>query len=181
MERKRSDRIQSLNDIANSIIKMTGDDEILTKISLTFISSLKTAIENNEQLTKFYDPSSIAINFWPYGSPPQAGDDEINEIPEINQLGIQPTLDHPTRRTMNDNSLHILHKMQQETGKKLSQFDLIHIAKHISTKLKIPLKKRERQSKVRVLEWIQTNFEIIEPALPELLHEYKNFATENEE
>ena len=59
MDRKRSDRIQSLNDIVDTISQMTGDDEILTKIALKFISSFKIALENDAPLDIFFDSLQI--------------------------------------------------------------------------------------------------------------------------
>ena len=39
-------------------------------------------------------------------------------------------------------------------GMKLRQQDLIGIGRQIASNLQIPLKKKERQSKVGILEWI---------------------------
>lgn len=179
MDRKRSDRIQSLNDIVDTISQMTGDDEILTKIALKFISSFKIALENDAPLDIFFDSSNIATNFWPYGPPPELipqNFEEKNEIP----LDTPPP-HAPTRRSITEDTEPILHKIQQEMGIKLRQQDLIGIGRQIANNLEIPLKKKERQSKVGILEWMQTNWETIEPSLSENIIQYKNSIAKNDQ
>ena len=62
MDRKRTDRIQSLNDIVDTINQMTGDDEILSKIALKFVSSLKVSLRNGGPYDVFFDSSKISGN-----------------------------------------------------------------------------------------------------------------------
>lgn len=179
MDRKRTDRIQSLNDIVETINKMAGDDEVLTKIALKFISSLKVSLQNGGPFDIYFDSSNIATNFWPYGPPPELLPQSPEEKEE--EFDVSEIIPHtPTRRSITEDTAPILHKIQQEMGMKLRQQDLIAIGRKISSNLQIPLKKKERQSKVGILEWMQSNWEIIEPAISQIILEYRSSLEKNE-
>ena len=179
MDRKRADRIQSLNDIVETINRMAGDDEILTKIALKFISSLKVSLQNGGPFDIYFDSSNIATNFWPYGQPPEILPQNLDEKND-NSTNLEMVPHTPTRRSITEDTAPILHKIQQEMGMKLRQQDLIAIGKKISVSLQIPLKKKERQSKVGILEWMQANWETIEPTISETVLEYRNSLEKND-
>ncbi|OHS98213.1 hypothetical protein TRFO_35451 [Tritrichomonas foetus] len=164
MDKRRTDRVPTIQDIADSIEQICGDDEITSKIVLKYITSLNTALQNGGPFESFIDPSTISSYFWPYGPPP---DINIQSTPKQ----VEPFISR--RHTIKDNTLPILNKMQQEMGRKLLQQDLIVIGKMISSELSIPLKKKTRQSKARILEWIASNYDAIDPVLLSFVQRFR--------
>ena len=163
MDKRRTEKVPSLADLATSIDQISGDDEITTKLVLKFVTSLNAALEGGGPFDSFYDAAHIGATFWPYASPPEI---RISRSAPVSQ----PV---SLRRTIKVDSMPILNRIQQAAGRKMLQSDLAGLGKLISDEINVPLKKKTKQSKARILEWMGACWERIEPNIEEYIRKFK--------
>jgi hypothetical protein len=138
----------SLRELANSIEKITGDDEILTKITLRYLRSLQIHLKNHHPLPDSFF-TNILVHNWPYSSsppPPEQFEASLTVIPP-------PTTSKALDRVESD----YLTRIQKGVGRRIKGIELGTLCKALSARAFVYLPKKSLISKQRMLAWIVEN------------------------
>ncbi|EAY20318.1 hypothetical protein TVAG_192940 [Trichomonas vaginalis G3] len=158
--RRTTEKKQTLNDIHDSILTILSDDPHLRKIAIKPLNELlyrltdkpiETPAETKDEATEFYE--SIK---------------EDNALPSIlddleNNLVSKQS--QSKDKAISDNAQEILQVIQKNANRKLKSVDLKIIAQYFSAKHSIPILKKLKKSKMRLLEWMSHNWGTFEPSL----------------
>jgi len=165
--RRTTEKKQTIEDIANSIVIIAGDDEYLSKIAL---NSLK------ELLHQFKEPFEIENQFT-FDSTCEAFANYLENHNEIanNDKDHVPNSEYCSslNKALPESSARCLTFIQRYAEKKLKLADLMVIANHLTRIHNIELPKKLKSSKSRILLWFSRNWEIFQPSIPDIVTELK--------
>jgi hypothetical protein len=158
---KRGDqRQETVTEIALSIEKMAGDDEILSKIVLSYLREVRRMLDvgiiPDDSFFK-----GIFISHWPYSADPPSLDDfeKTEKLPEI----VTP---HPE---IGINERMYLNEIQKQLGRKVKGGELFSFCKELAHKAELRFAKKVQISKGRALSWMVENSHEIEVYFSDLL------------
>lgn len=158
MEQRNTSYISSnLEEIANRIICLTLDDEILTKRAVNGLQDILFGLTGQRldvdvYLSQNMDQSDCFAEYI------RKNEDILDEISENYQI-------KSVSKGLNED---ILIKLQKISGSKFKTGDMIRIASDLSEKLKLKIQQRDKKSKARLVEWFSKNWEAVEPHLLEI-------------
>lgn len=148
--------------VAAEIEKIAGDDEIISKIVLSYLRELEEHLDRNHAPSDHFYQNIITAH-WPYSAkPPTAA--ELGLLPRED---VRPPPVPPTPETsVQDNYLT---QIQKALGKKVKGEELVSLCRFISKQLNIPLHKKSTVSKARLLAWLSDYDANISPRFSEFL------------
>lgn len=175
--KRTTEKKQTLEDIANSIISITGDDEHLSKISLKALEGIYSQLSGKEveKPPPTEEETSRDFSFFIKDTPIYS-----SLLEDIENSQFEKLPPKPKSKELSELDDKILRKIQCDVARKISKNDLVNIAKFLSNRFQITLLKRNKRSKKSVLDWISANWEMFEPSLPEAVKASANPSTATE-
>jgi hypothetical protein len=156
----------SLSDLAATIERIAGDDEITSRIVLNYLRKFRTVVQERTELPSDFF-SDIIVTHWPYASDPPELDDYIPP-------SAQAVPETAIRRDLPSSEQTFLSEIQRRAGRKVKGPELISFCKLLAEKAGCHLPKRQILSKPRLLGWMVENTAFVQPVFDEGLTEWLN-------
>jgi hypothetical protein len=157
---RREQRPETVQQLAESIEKMVGDDEILSKIVLAYLGRLRSLLQAGIIPDEaFYN--RIFVSHWPYSADPPSLEDfgRTEKCPEV----------QVPRADIGANERTYLSEIQRQLGRKVKGGELFALCKELAVKTGIRFRKKFQVSKTRALSWLVENSDLIEPCFSSVL------------
>lgn len=139
---------EKLIEACSRLYSLIGDDELLAKKILPKLIDLAVNLNIDLPENIHHQDSKEQFEYFEFFQ-------SFSKLIEEKSF-IQPKIIKPS-----EPDHHILIHLQQICQKKLKFSDLFKLVKKVSEDLKIPMKKREYQSKTSILNWFENKWEEI--------------------
>ena len=155
---------RDVESLAMSIERIAGDDELISKIVLSYLRELEEHLDRSHAPSDhFYQ--NILTAHWPYsGKLPTA--EEMCLVPK-NEVKTPPALKQPE-----DAGQRYLTVIQKALGKKVKGEELVAFCRFIAKQCELTLHKKSIISKGRLLAWLADHDNVIAPQFTELLDQW---------